>query len=99
MLTVPARRRSGRVVVDQVDHEDERLVRPDGRRAADLAVALVRRDHQQAAAAGGTRYPHGACPFTQADWQAHYGSMWPRLVTWKNRYDPKGILTPGPGIF
>jgi FAD/FMN-containing dehydrogenase len=55
--------------------------------------------YQQAAAVGGTRYPHGACPFTQADWQAHYGSMWPRLVTWKSSYDPKGILTPGPGIF
>jgi cytokinin dehydrogenase len=68
----------------------------------DFASRMTDRNYrlyQQAAAVGGTRYPHGACPFTQADWQAHYGSMWPRLVTWKNRYDPKGILTPGPGIF
>ncbi|WP_149829857.1 FAD-binding protein [Streptomyces tailanensis] len=55
--------------------------------------------YQEAAAVGGVRYPHGACAFTQADWQAHYGSMWTQFVSWKNRYDPSGILTPGPGIF
>ncbi|PIM67841.1 oxidoreductase [Streptomyces sp. JV178] len=68
----------------------------------DFASRMTDRNYrlyQRAAAVGGTRYPHGACPFTRADWQAHYGSMWPRLVAWKNRYDPKGILTPGPGIF
>jgi cytokinin dehydrogenase len=55
--------------------------------------------YQEAAAVGGVRYPHGACAFTEADWQAHYGSMWTQFVAWKNRYDPSGILTPGPGIF
>lgn len=57
------------------------------------------RFYQDAAAVGGFRYPHGACAFTKADWQAHYGSMWARFSAWKNEYDPKGILTPGPGIF
>ncbi|MGW0842321.1 FAD-binding protein [Streptomyces sp. NPDC002787] len=57
------------------------------------------RYYQEAAAVGGFRYPHGACAFTEADWQAHYGSMWARFTEWKDRYDPSGILTPGPGIF
>ncbi|MFD2691096.1 FAD-binding protein [Streptomyces phyllanthi] len=55
--------------------------------------------YQEAAAVGGVRYPHGACAFTEADWQGHYGSMWTQFVSWKNRYDPNCILTPGPGIF
>src|SRR5207244_313300 len=54
--------------------------------------------YQQAAAVGGKRYPHGACRFTKTDWQAHYGSVWSQLAAWKKRYDPSGILTPGPGI-
>ncbi|WP_327749238.1 FAD-binding protein [Streptomyces europaeiscabiei] len=57
------------------------------------------RFYQEAAAVGGVRYPHGACAFTEADWQAHYGSMWAQFASWKNQYDPYGILTPGPGIF
>ncbi|UUU29131.1 FAD-binding protein [Streptomyces sp. CA-210063] len=57
------------------------------------------RFYQEAAALGGVRYPHGACAFTQADWQAHYGSMWAQFLSWKNHYDPSGILTPGPSIF
>ncbi|TQE19623.1 FAD-binding protein [Streptomyces ipomoeae] len=68
----------------------------------DFASRMMDRNYslyQQAAAVGGVRYPHGATPFTQADWQAHYGSLWTQFVTWKNRYDPNGILTPGPGIF
>ncbi|QFQ95679.1 FAD-binding protein [Streptomyces phaeolivaceus] len=68
----------------------------------DFATRMMDRNYryyQDAAAVGGVRYPHGACPFTAADWQAHYGSLWPQFRSWKNRYDPKGILTPGPGIF
>ncbi|MEV5301908.1 hypothetical protein AB0K50_29350 [Amycolatopsis methanolica] len=44
-------------------------------------------------------YPVGAIPFTQADWRHHFGSRWPSLCAWKSRYDPAGVLTPGPGIF
>ncbi|MEI5520413.1 FAD-binding protein [Streptomyces brasiliscabiei] len=68
----------------------------------DFAARMTARNYryyQDAAAVGGVRYPHGPCPFTAADWQAHYGSMWPRFTAWKNQYDPCGILTPGPGIF
>jgi cytokinin dehydrogenase len=58
-----------------------------------------RRLYDEAAAVGGRRYPHGALAFTKADWRAHYGPMWPRFLSWKRRYDPSGVLTPGPGIF
>ena len=33
------------------------------------------------------------------DWIAHYGRAFPRFSNLKRRYDPQGILTPGPGIF
>jgi cytokinin dehydrogenase len=48
---------------------------------------------------GGVRYPIGSLDFTSEDWQAHYGDVWQTLVARKHRFDPGGILTPGPGIF
>jgi cytokinin dehydrogenase len=46
---------------------------------------------------GGVRYPIGSLDFTSEDWQAHYGDVWQTLVARKLRFDPGGILTPGPG--
>ncbi|HEU4328576.1 MAG TPA: FAD-binding protein [Roseiflexaceae bacterium] len=48
---------------------------------------------------GGTRYAIGAVPFTQQDWQHHFGAAWPAMVAAKQRYDPSNVLTPGHGIF
>ncbi len=48
---------------------------------------------------GGTRYAIGAVPFTQQDWQRHFGAAWPAMVAAKQRYDPGNVLTPGQGIF
>ncbi len=48
---------------------------------------------------GGTRYPIGSIPFDHADWIRQYGEDWPVFVALKQRFDPDGILTPGPGIF
>jgi FAD/FMN-containing dehydrogenase len=48
---------------------------------------------------GGTQYPIGSLPLRKPDWIAHYGRRWPSAVLHKRRYDPAGILTPGPGIF
>jgi FAD/FMN-containing dehydrogenase len=48
---------------------------------------------------GGVRYPIGTIDFAVADWQAHYGSLYSSFRSLKQRYDPHGILTPGPGIF
>jgi len=45
------------------------------------------------------RYPVDAIPFSQNDWQHHFGSVWGKLVSAKRRYDPDNLLTPGQGIF
>ena len=54
---------------------------------------------EQARDAGGTRYPIGTLPFTQADWRRQYGPQWIRAQIAKTFFDPANILTPGPGIF
>jgi cytokinin dehydrogenase len=48
---------------------------------------------------GGTRYPIGTLDFTQGDWRRHYGDVWCEFKQAKTEFDPRGILTPGPGIF
>lgn len=48
---------------------------------------------------GGFQYPVGSIPTTAADWRAHFGPDWPVLAAARQRYDPRGILTPGQGIF
>ena len=48
---------------------------------------------------GGTRYPIGTLDFTPGDWRRHYGHQWQAFKHAKEEFDPKGILTPGPGIF
>lgn len=62
-------------------------------------VARNRTLFEKARRVGGTRYPIGTLPFSRADWVQHYGDQWSRLVRLKHRFDPAGILTPGPGIF
>ncbi|GAA2923020.1 hypothetical protein GCM10020221_18900 [Streptomyces thioluteus] len=52
------------------------------------------RDHY-----GAVLYPIGSVRFTAQDWRAHFGDAWPAFSAAKKRYDPDGILTPGPGIF
>lgn len=54
---------------------------------------------ERARAAGGTRYPIESVDFGPDDWRAHYGERWPLLVELKRRFDPDGIMTPGPGVF
>lgn len=48
-------------------------------------------------AVGGTRYPIAEMP-TAAEWPAEYGDAWPAFAAAKSRYDPRGILTPGPNL-
>jgi cytokinin dehydrogenase len=62
-------------------------------------LARNRRLFEKARRAGGTRYPIGAIEFDRTDWMRQYGEEWPELVRNKRRFDPDGILTPGPGIF
>jgi FAD/FMN-containing dehydrogenase len=65
----------------------------------DRMLARNRDYFDRARAVGGTRYPMGSTPFSQEDWALQYGRYWPALRRAKERYDPEGILTPGPGIF
>lgn len=58
-----------------------------------------RRLYERARAYGGARYPIESVEFTPADWAEHYGDRWPHLVALRRRFDPDGILTPGPNIF
>lgn len=62
-------------------------------------MARNRRLFEKARRAGGTRYPIGTIEFDRVDWMLQYGDEWPKLVRLKERFDPDGILTPGPGIF
>ena len=48
---------------------------------------------------GGTRYPIGTLPFDRRDWRQQYGDDYDVFKRLKQRFDPDGILTPGPGIF
>jgi FAD/FMN-containing dehydrogenase len=48
---------------------------------------------------GGTRYPIGSLEFDKQDWKQQYGKDWDDFKRMKKRFDPEGILTPGPGIF
>lgn len=48
---------------------------------------------------GGKRYPIGALEFSRRDWIQHYGAHWRDFSRARRRFDPSGILTPGPGIF
>jgi FAD/FMN-containing dehydrogenase len=66
------------------------------------AMRLHRRNRQLydfARSLGGNLYPIGAIPLTPQDWQEHYGPAWDRFASAKRRFDPDGILAPGPGIF
>lgn len=66
---------------------------------AERMLRRNRRFYERARDLGGVRYPIGSVPFTPDDWRDHYGDRWPHLVALKQRYDPDGILTPGPGVF
>lgn len=48
---------------------------------------------------GGTQYPVGSVPFTRQDWRRHFGNAYPGLAAARRRYDPRGLLTPGQGVF
>lgn len=62
-------------------------------------LARNKRLYEKARAVGGTCYPIGAQPFTQADWTSHFGARWQDFAERKQKFDPDHILTPGAGIF
>ncbi|HEY8982650.1 MAG TPA: oxidoreductase, partial [Streptomyces sp.] len=71
----------------------------DGTATVERLLAANRAAYERTEAAGGTQYPVGSVPFRPQDWRAHYGERWPQLAAAKRRYDPKGLLAPGQGVF
>jgi len=69
------------------------------REAAEKNVAMNRRFFERARQVGGTQLPVCAMPVSQQEWREHYGPAWERFAAAKRRFDPDGILSPGPGIF
>ena len=68
----------------------------------DFARRMLRRNRRlwdKAHAVGGVRYPIGSLDFGPEDWLDHYGATFEEVTTSKRRFDPAGILTPGPRIF
>ncbi|MGW5052156.1 FAD-binding protein [Actinokineospora sp. NPDC004072] len=72
---------------------------PADQAAVRALVADNRALYEDATAIGATQYPIGSIPMRRPDWRAHYGSHYPRARTAKSHYDPRGILTPGQGVF
>lgn len=66
---------------------------------ADRMIASNRSLFERNRNLGGTRYPVGSIPFSQLDWQQHFGPVWDMLVSAKRRYDPDSVLGAGAGIF
>jgi FAD/FMN-containing dehydrogenase len=72
---------------------------PDDPATVKRLLADNRAAYERVRDAGGKQYPVGSIPFERADWRDHFGPAWPALAAARHRYDPAGILTPGPGIF
>ena len=60
----------------------------------DEALPRLQQASQAAMIMGGKRYLSGWVQFDTLQWKAHYASLWPNVVAWKRKYDPKGILNP-----
>ncbi|MEC3977313.1 FAD-binding protein [Amycolatopsis sp. H20-H5] len=58
-----------------------------------------RRFYECVLQAGGTTYPIGPPGLKPSEWVAHYGEAWPAFQAAKARFDPKRIMTPGPGFW
>ncbi|MEV0618230.1 FAD-binding protein [Nonomuraea sp. NPDC050404] len=66
---------------------------------ADKLVVANRAIYERVRSAGGYLYPVSAVALTQADWQAHYGRLWPTVEDAKTRFDPGHLLSPGHHMF
>lgn len=70
----------------------------DPARAAQL-VSQNRMLYDRVRAAGGVLYPVSGFPLTPADWQEHFGDLWPAVRSATQLFDPRHALTPGQGLF
>jgi cytokinin dehydrogenase len=65
-------------------------------RVAEL-LSFGRELYENGQARGGRLYPIGLLP-RSSEWPHVFGDAWDTFVRRKRRFDPDGILTPGPGI-
>lgn len=72
---------------------------PDPEFVAEMLARNERLFARARDAYGAVLYPIGSVRFAAQDWRIHYGDAWPDFRAAKRRYDPDGVLTPGPGIF
>lgn len=70
----------------------------DPARAAQL-VNQNRAIYDRVRAGGGVLYPVSAFPLAPADWQKHFGDLWPAFHLAKQQFDPRHGLAPGQGIY
>jgi cytokinin dehydrogenase len=61
-------------------------------------LAFNRRLYDRCRQLGGSQYPISAVRLNGADWKAHYGDQWHRLLAAKRRYDRGDVLASGPDI-
>ncbi len=64
-------------------------------RFVEEALPRLNMASQAATMMGGKRYLSGWIAFNEAQWKAHYGDQWERVVELKKKFDPKGVLNPG----
>jgi FAD/FMN-containing dehydrogenase len=71
-----------------------------GQPSNEAMLAQNRAFFDKAVELGGKRYIIGAVPnMTPADWQRHYGPVFPTFQAAKAAFDPGRVLTPGQHIF
>jgi FAD/FMN-containing dehydrogenase len=61
-------------------------------------LAFNRRLYDRCRELGGSQYPISAVRLDVADWKAHYGDQWHRLLAAKRRFDRDDVLASGPDI-
>jgi FAD/FMN-containing dehydrogenase len=66
----------------------------------DAMLAAKRILAAKALDAGGKVYPPFAPMLMPSQWEQHFGpALWARFKAAKRRFDPKGVLNPGVGMF
>ncbi|MGH3670034.1 MAG: FAD-binding protein, partial [Pseudonocardiaceae bacterium] len=75
-----------------------RTASPDDPAGAAAQIEANRVIRDRVLACGGTAYPINAVPMSPQDWRIHFGPRWEQLRAAKQKFDPRGILTPGHGI-
>lgn len=67
--------------------------------AARALVESNQRYYEALLRIGGTMYAMTAIPKDDAVWRAHYGASWESFAERKRRFDPRGVLGNGAGVF